>query len=336
MELAGTGDRVLLAGRALQLLASLKLTLLILAALAVGIIVTYRNETKTTWPLVLPLALCALNLLAAIATQPVFRRQVPLLMFHLALLSIIVLVAIGRMTYLKGHVELVEGQEFDGVLTAQDAGPWHRNRLSPLRFVNAGFSIDYAAGVRRGATQNKVRYADEDGTVREVIIGDNTPMILDGYRFYTSFNKGFAPTFLWRPNEPQGAPPLLGTVNLPAYPIHEYQQAMEWVLPGTEIKAWTLLQFDEVILDPDKPSSFRLPEKHQVVMRIGEQRWELVPGQVIDLPQGRLEYQGLRSWMGYSVFKDWTIHWLLAACGLAVSALGWHFWRKFAARPWDV
>lgn len=336
MEMAGTGERVSFARVALQLLASLKLTLLILVALAVGIIVTYRNETKTTWPLVLPLALCAINLLAAIATKPVFRRQIPLLMFHMALLSIILLVAIGRMTYLKGHVELVEGQEFAGVLTEQDAGPWHRNRLAPLRFVNAGFSIDYAAGIRRGATQNKVRYADEVGTVREVIIGDNTPMILDGYRFYTSFNKGFAPTFLWRPNAPPGAPPLLGTLNMPSYPIHEYRQALEWVLPGTDITAWTMLQFDEVILDPEKPSFFRLPEKHLVVMRIGEQRWELVPGQSIELPQGRLEYQGLRSWMGYSVFSDWTIYWLLAASALAVGALGWHFWRKFAARPWNA
>ena len=334
MSISGTCEQPSLAGRVLRLTGSLKLTLIILVALGAGIVVAYRNETKTIWPLVLPLVLCAINLLAAIASNAVFRRQLPLLMFHLSLLAIILLVATGRMTYLKGQLELVEGQEFDGVLTREDSGPWHRNALAQVRFANAGFAIDYAPGVRRGATQNKVRYQDASGLPREAIIGDNTPMILNGYRFYTSFNKGFAPVFLWFPEATPTAP-LLGTVNLPAYPIHEYRQALDWLLPGTQIQAWTMLQFDEVILDPEKPSVFRLPEKHQVVMRIGEQRWELSAGQSIVLPEGRLQYQGLRSWMGYTVFSDWTIPWLLSASLLAVASLGWHFWRKFAARPWN-
>ena len=29
-----------------------------------------------------------------------------------------------------------------------------------------------------------------------------------------------------------------------------------------------------------------------------------------------------------------AIPWLLAACVLAISSLGWHFWGKFAAKPW--
>jgi hypothetical protein len=28
--------------------------------------------------------------------------------------------------------------------------------------------------------------------------------------------------------------------------------------------------------------------------------------------------------------------WLLAACTLAVLALGWHFWSKFSVRPWQA
>lgn len=322
--------------RLLGMLGSLKLTLVILAALGVGVIVAYQSETKTTWALVLPLSLCAVNLLAAIASNPVFRRQMPLLVFHLALLAIILLVAVGRLTYLKGHLELVEGQEFDGVLTARESGPWHLDRLSQVRFANLGYTIAYAPGVRRGATQNRVIYRDSAGLRREAMIGDNVPLVLSGYRLYTSFNKGFSPTFMWYPAAvASGTPPLFGAVHLPGYPLHEYRQAMEWVLPGTEIKAWTMLQFDEIILDPDKPSDFRLPEKHQLVMRIGAQRWEMVAGESLNLPEGRLEYTGLRAWMGYTVFSDWTITWLLSASLLAVASLGWHFWRKFTARPWN-
>jgi len=62
---------------------------------------------------------------------------------------------------------------------------------------------------------------------------------------------------------------------------------------------------------------------------------ELRPGDGVDLPEGRLDYQGVRAWMGYTVFYDWTIPWLLAAALGAVGALGWHFWRKFAGRPWN-
>ena len=39
--------------------------------------------------------------------------------------------------------------------------------------------------------------------------------------------------------------------------------------------------------------------------------------------------------MGYVVYSDWTLPWLLAAATLAAAALGWHFWRRFAMRPWQ-
>jgi cytochrome c biogenesis protein len=163
------------------------------------------------------------------------------------------------------------------------------------------------------------------------VIGDHTPLVLEGYRFYTSPNKGFAPAFLWQRH---GHEPLLGTVNLPSYPLRQFEQAMEWQPPGSAAKVWVMLQFDETILDPDKPSHFRLPKNHRLVVRVGQARHELRPGEGLDLPGGRLVYQGLRSWMGYQVFYDWTTPWLLAACFLAAASLGWHYWRKFAARPW--
>ncbi len=84
---------------------SLKLTLVILVALAIGIIVAYHSETRTTWTLVVPLTLAALNLMAAVATNAVFRRQSALLVFHLALIAILLLVAAGRLSYFKGQIE---------------------------------------------------------------------------------------------------------------------------------------------------------------------------------------------------------------------------------------
>lgn len=317
--------------RWIERLASLKLTLAVLLMVSGGVLVSYSSEVRTTWSLAVPLFMLSVNLAAAIVSNPAFRRQTALLMFHLALIAIVLLVAAGRMTYLKGQLELSEGETFNGVLTSSEAGPWHRSRLHGISFVNEGFSIDYDAGLKRGKTSNRLQWIDEKGREQSGVIGDNDPLVLQGYRFYTSPNKGFAPTFVWYPTHGE---PVRGTVHLPAYPLHEYKQAQEWSLPGAEVKIWTMLQFDEVIIDPAKPSEFRLPKTHKLVVRIGDERREMVPGDRYELDKGTLVYEGLRSWMGYTVFYDWTIPWLLASCVVAVASLGWHFWSKFASRPW--
>jgi cytochrome c biogenesis protein ResB len=319
---------------ALQALASLKLTLVILIALAAAIIVSYRSEIRTTWALVAPLALFALNLAAAVATNGVFRRQTALLVFHLALIAIVLLVAAGRLTYLKGKLELAEGETFAGTLTDHEAGPFHPWGLDRVHFTNEGFRIEYAKGVRRGKTENQVAWQDDTGQWQPGVIGDQDPLVLRGYRFYTSFNKGFAPIFLWYPK--RGGEPVAGAIHLPAYPIHEYRQALEWQPPGSQTTLWTGLEFDEVILDPEKPTEFRLPKSHLIVVRLGDRRWELKPGGRLELADGVLEYQGLRTWMGYTVFYDRTIPWLLAASIVAVGSLAWHLWHKFGSKAWDA
>lgn len=315
-------------------LASLRLTLLALSGLALGVVATYLSETHAVWPLVVPLGLCALNLLAAVVTNPLFRKNTALLIFHLALLALILLVAAGRLTYLKGEAEVVDGGEFQSELVKVDAGPWHRNRLDQIQFINEGFSIDYGPGLKRGATRNALRYVDGNGQPQRIVIGDMDALSVRGYRFYTTANKGFAPVFRWQASHSQEA--ATGSVHLPGYPLHEYQQAQSWELPGTDIAAWITLQFDTPAIDPERADTFKIPQEHRLILRIGDRRWDLQPGTVVELPQGRLTYQGLRTWMGYSIFYDWTIPWLLASGLVAVGALGTHFWTKFAAKPWNA
>lgn len=322
-----------LVGKCMQLLASLKLTLLIFVLLGICVVLAYAGLVSSTWGMVVPLSLLAVNLLAAVSTRPLFRIQRALLLFHLCLIAIVLLVAAGRLTYLRGTLELAQGEAFGGQLLTVEAGPWHDGGLEWLQFINDGFRIDYAAGIIREQTRNAVRFLDAQGREQSSVVGDHTPLVLQGYRFYTSANKGFAPAFIWYPAA--GEMPEYGTVHLPSYPINQYRQSREWQIPGTTIGVWTMLQFDEVILDPAARSEFRLPQQHQLVVRIDGRRYQMQPGQHVDLPQGRLEYVGLRTWMGYNVFYDWTLRWLLAACVLAIASLGWHFWNKFTVRSWD-
>jgi cytochrome c biogenesis protein len=321
---------------ALEKLASLRLTLVALLLLGLGTAIAYnaQGEGEATLPLVFPLGLLAVNLMAAVATNKTFRRQSALLVFHLALIAIIVLVALGRLSYLRGSAEVVSGGEFAG-LVKQEAGPWHRDHLASVRFQSQGFTIAYQPGLQRNGTRNRVRWIDDNGLPRTADIGDIDPLVIHGYRFYTTHNKGFSLVFRWHPRD--GAAPLLGSVNLPAYPAHEHAQAREWQLPGADTGGpiWTQLVFDEILLDPDKDSEFRLPSRHEVVVRLGERRETLVPGGRIALEHGQLEYLELRTWMGYAVFYDWTIPWLLASCVLAVLSLGAHLWSKYFSRPWS-
>jgi cytochrome c biogenesis protein len=317
-------------------LASLKFTLFVIALVGIGVTISYRSEGTTTWALVLPLFLFSLNIIVAVITNPVFRRKKSLLMFHLALIALILLIALGRLTFLKGKVEIADGEAFSSRMAAIDKGPWHWGRLDQLSFINEGFTIEYVPdvyGVERGATINRLRWLDESGKEQHGVIGDLVPLNLYGYKFYTSPNKGFAPTFIWRPNT--GAPPVMGAVHLPSYPKYEYKQALSWTPPGGKTPVWIMLQFDEVILDPKKPSEFRLPSTHQMIVRIGEERHEIKPGESIKLPEGVLEYAGLRSWMGYNIFYDFTLPWLLIAGVFAVCSMAVYFWGKFSDRPWD-
>lgn len=313
--------------------ASLRLTLWLIALLGVGTVLAYRLEGMRTWPMVVPLLLLAANLVAAVATNGIFRRQTALLVFHLSLIALLLLVAAGRLTYLSGHTGVTEGAPFDGTLAQFEAGPWHRGALETVRFVNQGFSIDYAPGLQRGPTRNEVLWRDESGRWREATIGDQTPLVIAGYRFYTTFNKGFAPTFEWTA---QDGSTTLGSVQLPPYPLKEYSQAAEWTPPGARTPVWIMLDIDEIVLDPQDHTRFQLPTDYRLIARIGTQRHELAPGEVVDLDEGRLRFVGLRAWMGYRVFYDWTLPWLFAACAVGVISLAWHFWQKFSARPWDA
>lgn len=319
--------------RSLQRLASLRLTLLLIALLAIGTTVALQVESARTWPIVIPLILFAANLLAAVATNGVFRRQTALLIFHLSLIALLLLIAAGRLTYLKGHAGVTQDAEFDGELAIDERGPWHAGKLDRVRFINRGFSIDYAPGLQRGPTRNAIDWQTPDGQWKRAVVGDQEPLEIHGYRFYTSFNKGFAPSFQWQPTD--GAP-LYGSVQLPSYPLNEYSQAIEWTPPGSQAKVWVMLDIDEVVIDPEAHSGFRLPKAYSLVVRVDDKRHALQPGDSIDLPEGRLVFDGLRSWMGYKVFYDWTLPWLLAACALAAVSLAAHFWQKFAARPWDA
>lgn len=316
--------------RALLALASLKLTLFGFLWLAIASVAIYKSDSQSTPWLAAPLLLLAVNLMATVVSSRAFRRQVPLLLFHIALVALVLLAAMGRLSYLKAQVELTQGMDFEE-FTSTQAGPLYWGDHRRLQFGNDGFSIDYLAGPQMDKNVSHMYWRDDSGNNQHGDIESNQPLVLRGYRIYPTSNKGFAPLFVWHQ---KGLAPVLGAVHLPSYPARAHEQAKSWRVPGLTQSLWVMLPVEEDLIPMDRPSQFRLPKEQGVVVRYGDRRVELGVGESMDFPQGTLHYQELRTWMGYSVSYDWTVAWMLGVCMLAVLSMAWHFWRKFAARPW--
>ncbi len=346
-------------------LGSVRLALLGMVLLAIGAALSYNNPVSTpVWVLVVPLAFLAINLLAAIATNPRINRRGGLLVFHIGLLAIIVLAGIGRLTHLDAQLEITEGSAFSPQdLTEVNKGPFHFGALDQIAFVQGSYTVEYAAGMVRGLTHSQVLMPDERGRLVTKVVGDDRPLVLEGYRFYTTFNKGFAPVLTWlpdpaiapgialpsmhtevrvpraqdaqeRPASVQSAAPgeaITGTVHMPSYPLFEYKQDSAWTPPGgKEIKLWLRLKTG---LREDAPWVLDGKDASGVlVVNAGARRVELQPGETVQLEGGRLRFERLTSWMGYKVFYDPTLHWLFVSAMVAIIGLGTHFWSRFGVR----
>jgi cytochrome c biogenesis protein ResB len=157
-----------------------------------------------------------------------------------------------------------------------------------------------------------------------------TPLVVNGVKFYTTSNKGFAPLFDWIAH---GDTPVRGAVHLPSFPLHEGEQVRDWKpMPGAPAIRVSLRLLDPV-LDPSRPGVLRMPVRHALHVRSGDVEAELAPGQSVSIAGGELRYVGLRTWMGYKVAYDPVVSWLLAAALVAVLALVMHYAIKFRRRP---
>lgn len=318
-------------------LASLRLTALLLIVLVLVTVAVLRGGLRPAEAYPVPLLLLSANLLASVMTHPGFRGNLMLLVFHLALAAVAALAAGGQLTYLKGQVEVTEGERLDPSAIVFEAGPLHRSRLDQHTFVNAGLQIDYAPGLKRRHTRNLVRWATAGGEDRQAVIGDHVPLRLGRYRYYTSHNKGLAPVLRWVPRD--GGEPTTQVVHLPGYPIFEDMQEGFFPVPGgtsfaPEGQLHFRLELGEPAIDPGRASTFGAPDPGVLIVRVGGREVTVTPDTPLQLPEGTLRYEELRTWMGYAVVSESTLPWLYAAAFLAGLSLLVMWLREFQRTPW--
>ena len=311
-------------------LASLRLTLFGMSVLGAAALISYRlPDLPPTW-LAAPLTLLAMNLLAALIARPQFRRQGGLLVFHLCLLAIIVLAAAGLMTRLQARVELVEGQTFDAasVITVRQ-GPWHPWRLDRVHFEQGAIQVDYGPNLIRGRTRSELTIADGARGPIRVRVGDTRPLSVDGYRFGTTFNKGYAILLTWHG---AGGEVVTGAVHMPAYPLLEWNQRNRWVSPQDQT-----LELELELAEPARDRAWTLSSdgaRGRLLARVADgDAIALEPGAVLPLTGGVVRFDGLRLWMGYRIDYNPILPWLFSAALVGVAGLAWHFWRKLWSAP---
>lgn len=312
-------------------LASLRLTILSLALLGGGGVLSIYGHFQPTLVLTIPFVLLGINLLAVLFFSPVFRRRMALHVFHLALLVLLLLTAFSRLTYFKGQFELSAGEHFAGQLLTSEQGPWHDTRLEQIYFINESVEVEFGAGGMRGPTRNTIRWFDAQKTGHAGMIGDNTPLVVEGYRIYPSRHFGYAPLFSWQPL--QGERPLRGTIHLPSLALGP-GASNSWTIPGTTIASMAMLQLKNPVPDMTHPTLFARGAAHTLLVTIRGESRAMVPGEQWSLPEGTLLYERLETWMGYTLFYDRTIPWLLATALVAIASLFVHFFGKFAKKTW--
>ena len=324
--------------KVLQRIASLKVTLTGMVLLGIGAGLSYDNPMNTpVWVLVLPLAWLAINLVCAIITNTRINQQPGLLLFHVCLLMIVLLAGIGRLTHLDSHIELPLGEAFrpDRLMDVQ-AGPLHHGDVEGVHFIQGPYTVQYDANLKRGLTHSQVKVQEINGQWQDKVVGDDRPLVINGYRFYTTHNKGFTCIVTWLPDPSasESVAPQTGTINMPSYPLYEYKQDNEWTTPaGQTVKFWLQLNTGMTLEKPwvlDGRTATGV-----LVVTDKEQRRELKPGEAVQLEGGRLRFDALSTWMGYRVFYDPTLHWLFVVAIMGVLGLAHYFWRKMNLQPWE-
>ncbi len=312
--------------RRLNKIASLRLTVFFMVGLAVGTLLNYRNIFEAQYLVLLPLGLLAINLFAALIVNHRIRRSTPLYLFHITLFVLLCLILVDDQFSLQARVELSESQDFNPAqVVTMKAGKWYTNSLETISFKQGDISVSYGPGRVRGYTRSHIAVISGK-SISDQYIGDDTPLKVNGYKFYTTHNKGFSAVLGWQPD---GGARLNGTVHFPSYPGFEWKQDNYWELPMAEPLALRLILSDSPPENTGWVLSREFSDMQLSIDQSGSQ-YLLSPGQSIELDSGVLTFARIHMWMGYRITYNPVLPWLFIVSMLGTLFLGWYFWVKFS------
>lgn len=309
-------------------LASLRLTLVGMALLAVLAVFASRSAELDAGVTALPLVILVLNLFAALLTNRSIRGQTGLLVFHVGLLLVFACIGLTVLLRFDGHAEVLQGAAFDASqVETVEQGWWHDNRLDDIELYQGEVRINYLPGLNRQDTHSTIEYRADSGELRRTTVGDTRTARIDGYRIAATFNKGYAVLLLWTGEDGRE---ILGAVHMPSFPEYDWKQVTTWTTPaGQEVELE--LDFDRPVSSDTEAWAFgktSLPYAVQVsVPDAPAQR--IREGQSARLVGGAVTAVDLRVWMAYRIEYQPFLPWMFVAAMLSIAGLALHFVGRF-------
>ncbi|MFI8521336.1 cytochrome c biogenesis protein ResB [Streptomyces sp. NPDC085481] len=141
----------------------------------------------------------------AVAAEKGFLREAGNLVFHVALIVILVAFAVGQLYKSEGGKLIVEGDGFSNTLTQYDdfksGSRFSTDDLAPFGFTLNGFTGTYEKnGPQRGTPRTfeaAVSYAENGGPDQKAVIRVNEPLEIGGSKVYLIAH-GYAPVITVR------------------------------------------------------------------------------------------------------------------------------------------
>src|SRR5690625_2136272 len=133
---------------------------------------------------------------ASLAAETGYGKETGNILFHLALVGLLIAMAWGHMVHYRGQALVVEGNSFVNApldYDSFDSGPlFDPDSLLPFRFTLDRFTSQFTLDARALDFKADVSVHHPGGTSAEEIIRVNDPLDVDGARVYLQGN-GYAP-----------------------------------------------------------------------------------------------------------------------------------------------
>ena len=311
-------------------LGSVRFALLGFITLFIAMFAGNRAPEMKQWLLLFPLGLLSLNLIVAILFNAKIKRSLALTLFHLSFLVLIILIAYGQLVRFNGRVELVTGQSLDSaIIEPLSVGLWYRSKIDTMAITQGRLEVNYAPELYRQKTHSRLLIYDSAEGQRERTIGDDIPLAIDGYRFYTTPNKGFSTIVSWI--DKASGEQTTGAINFPSFPAKEWSQKQQWVAPDGETISLQLNA--NVVSDANrawKLSSENIDAELEIIKN--NRVVPLPRGAALEFDNGMLRLEQIQLWMGYKVTYDPTLRWLFLVAVFGIGTMAWYLHQRVSIK----
>ncbi|MFV2145688.1 MULTISPECIES: cytochrome c biogenesis protein ResB [Isoptericola] len=215
---------------------------------------------------------------ATVAAERGYLRETGNLLFHLALLGLIVAVGVGQLLHYRGQAIITEGRGFANAVVDYDtfeSGSWFQpESLVPFSMTLDSFTSEFATDTVAFAQSRDftadVTVTEPDGSSSAETIKVNHPLVIDGSKVYLQGN-GYAPDITVHDGE--GAVAFAGRVPfLPEDQVYTSRGVVKVpdVSPGLEQVGLIGYFLPTAVIEPDGSarSVFPLPEDPLLVLEV--------------------------------------------------------------------